>query len=232
MSDEKGQSTRRYSTFSLEMKVASVFLVVVGILGVVFGARGMFANLRRPFLAQLSYSGPAYLTLGEREAARVEQQKQQDTDGDGLNDYDELNVYRTSPYLIDTDSDGVEDGIELTGGADPTCPEGQVCDRGFASATALDTTPRRISSQPTLGIDTKNIESVTELGEALASKTPAELRVILESTGIEKSILDGLSDADVVAVFQLAFTEAEESGVLEALVGQLPDEVSAPPVEP
>lgn len=36
-----------------------------------------------------------------------------DSDGDGLNDGDELNVSRTSPSLADTDGDGVNDGDEV-----------------------------------------------------------------------------------------------------------------------
>lgn len=36
-----------------------------------------------------------------------------DTDGDGLNDSDELNVYNTNPVLSDTDNDGINDGTEI-----------------------------------------------------------------------------------------------------------------------
>jgi hypothetical protein len=32
--------------------------------------------------------------------------KTKDTDGDGLSDWDEIHVYKTSPYLEDTDGDG------------------------------------------------------------------------------------------------------------------------------
>jgi hypothetical protein len=36
-----------------------------------------------------------------------------DTDGDGLNDSDELNIYSTNPVFSDTDNDGLEDGTEV-----------------------------------------------------------------------------------------------------------------------
>jgi len=43
-----------------------------------------------------------------------------DTDGDGLIDGDELNVYGTSPVLADSDADGLDDGDEITTfGSDP-----------------------------------------------------------------------------------------------------------------
>jgi hypothetical protein len=43
-----------------------------------------------------------------------------DSDGDGLSDEDEINVYGTSPYDADTDGDGVQDGQEVADGTDPT----------------------------------------------------------------------------------------------------------------
>ena len=36
-----------------------------------------------------------------------------DTDGDSINDYDEINKYKTDPSSNDTDRDGVLDNIEL-----------------------------------------------------------------------------------------------------------------------
>ena len=42
-----------------------------------------------------------------------------DTDGDGLNDGDEVNKYHTNPLLADTDGDGIPDGVEVTTGTNP-----------------------------------------------------------------------------------------------------------------
>ena len=42
-----------------------------------------------------------------------------DTDGDGLNDGDELVVYGTNPLSADTDGDGYSDGTEVQWGTDP-----------------------------------------------------------------------------------------------------------------
>lgn len=43
-----------------------------------------------------------------------------DSDGDGLNDYDEIYVYLTDPLSADTDEDGISDGDEVnTYGTDP-----------------------------------------------------------------------------------------------------------------
>jgi hypothetical protein len=50
-----------------------------------------------------------------------------DTDGDGLNDGDEVNVHGTNPLIADTDGDGLGDGDEyLIFGTDPLNPDSDV----------------------------------------------------------------------------------------------------------
>ena len=51
----------------------------------------------------------------ERVGARIHK----DTDGDGISDYDELNIFYTDPNKGDTDEDGILDGNELIYGKDP-----------------------------------------------------------------------------------------------------------------
>jgi outer membrane protein OmpA-like peptidoglycan-associated protein len=47
----------------------------------------------------------------------------QDTDGDNLTDYDEVMVYKTSPIKADTDGDGLNDGEEIARKTDPLNPD-------------------------------------------------------------------------------------------------------------
>lgn len=61
------------------------------------------------------------------EGFEIEALKNKDTDGDDLSDYDEVYIYKTSPYLKDTDSDSYDDKTEVTTGNDPLCPKGQIC---------------------------------------------------------------------------------------------------------
>lgn len=42
-----------------------------------------------------------------------------DSDGDGISDFDELNLYQTDPSSPDTDNDGINDGIEIIKGFNP-----------------------------------------------------------------------------------------------------------------
>lgn len=45
--------------------------------------------------------------------------KFKDSDGDGLSDYDEINIFGSDPYDADSNSDGVEDGEAVLNGRDP-----------------------------------------------------------------------------------------------------------------
>ena len=45
-----------------------------------------------------------------------------DSDGDGLSDSAEVEIYGSDPYRADSDSDGIADGVEATDGTDPTDP--------------------------------------------------------------------------------------------------------------
>lgn len=45
-----------------------------------------------------------------------------DSDGDGVSDFDEENIYFTDPNNPDTDNDGINDGIEIIRGFDPLNP--------------------------------------------------------------------------------------------------------------
>jgi hypothetical protein len=42
-----------------------------------------------------------------------------DTDKDGLSDYDEVSIYKTDPFVADTDDDGYIDGAEILSGYNP-----------------------------------------------------------------------------------------------------------------
>lgn len=48
-----------------------------------------------------------------------------DSDGDGLTDSDEVNIYFTNPNEADSDGDGVNDDVEIAYGTNPNTPDNQ-----------------------------------------------------------------------------------------------------------
>ena len=59
-----------------------------------------------------------------------------DSDKDGLSDDEELFIYKTNPYLADSDLDGYNDHQELVGGFDPSGP-GRLADPDIITAANL-----------------------------------------------------------------------------------------------
>lgn len=116
--DESGYRRR----FSREQKMGLVFLLCVGLLTISLGALQMRNTIYGPFVTRADSQDDTAIFLGEDEKLQ-----QIDTDRDGLNDYEELHFYSTSPYLPDTDSDGASDKSEIDRGTDPLCTPGNAC---------------------------------------------------------------------------------------------------------
>ena len=76
-----------------------------------------------------------------------------DTDGDGVTDFDELNLYNTDPENADTDNDGFTDGAEIIRGFDPLDDE----------AEAIITYQSPNDSLAVVQSDLLSVESVTPL---------------------------------------------------------------------
>lgn len=113
----------RTSENSREKLLAAVFLLL-GITTFVFGYFSISKAITSPFSGERDFH---VKTAEEQEQERVAGLKETDTDKDSVNDYDELYVFRTSPFLADSDSDGLADGDEIASGSDPNCPKGKTC---------------------------------------------------------------------------------------------------------
>lgn len=145
----------------------------------------------------------------------------QDSDLDGLDDYSELNVYGTSPYLEDTDSDGIWDKQEILNGQDPLCPQGQDC---YSAGTKPDPlsqigVPSDDFSYEDLGInDMLSLESELLSGE-----------VDLSSLGIDspelQQMFDQLQSFKNVGVSQLPAEQTNQA--INQLQQMQPDQIRA-----
>lgn len=186
-----------------EQKVGLSFVIVCGIGALVLGGLYVWRHMAIPFV--IDYEGPKLLVGEEEEAVAVAKEKSTDTDGDTISDYDEKNIYGTSAFLADTDSDGLRDDIEITSGQDPNCATGQTCDDFFEDENAMrddgtsntfleDVEPPTPPTTET-GLDA---DAVTKLREL----PTAEVRKILIEAGAEPEKINVLTDEEVQELYQ------------------------------
>lgn len=209
-------------TFDRRHKVGLGLLVVAMITIVIIWYVQLRQNIITPLYGNnTSNQNTAVLSQEQQTQSDL---RSKDTDGDGLNDWDELNLYKTSPYLADTDSDSFSDKQEIESGNDPTCPEGQSCvvsttpsstnsDSSFESSTLENLLNQNSSGTQTQTNTNASSTSTTNtslsaeeknaLREALGENAqPADLRKLLLQAGMEQKTLDSLTDEQIVTTFQ------------------------------
>jgi len=184
MPDEKEQAI----VLSKEQKIGFVLLSVFAVLAIGLGAMQIRNTMYAPFALNNEIPVSLKDQINDVEALHF-----RDTDLDGLNDFDELYVYSTSPYLADTDSDGIADKTEIEQGKNPNCAEGKDC------AGAIMNVSTMISS----GVDTSSI-SVQDPGAPPADfnamlSDPVQVRKMLRDAGVDEAVLSKFSDAELVA---------------------------------
>ncbi|MDP2708988.1 MAG: hypothetical protein Q8O93_03000 [bacterium] len=182
-------------------KIAAASLAVFAVLIIVLWTAQLKNNIYGPF----DNKTPANQIAGQP-ADSAAALKNKDTDGDGLSDYDELNLYGTSPYLADTDSDGLSDGQEIKGGTDPNCPAGRTCaggaliEEGGGDSAAEDTLNSLLGQFG--AADQASPEAAPSLDsgqiDILQNMDAAGLRALLLQAGMDKATLDKISDADLM----------------------------------
>jgi hypothetical protein len=196
---------------SKNQKIAATSLAVFAVFILVLWFVQLRNNIYGPFNAPAGQNQVASEAQNSDEAL-----KNKDTDSDGLSDWDELNVYKTSPYLEDSDGDGYKDGEEIKKNFDPNCPQGRTCtggslieqEGGQASATASSTLNSLLNqfgatnpanlSNPTSGSANLNSSQL----DALKNIDAASLRQLLLQNGMDKTTLDKISDANLLKSFQ------------------------------
>ncbi len=204
-----------------EQKIAFALLVFLGFGGIVFGFRSFGSQLYRPIQLQIAkyYTGQDILGSDVADAKAMEESKKKDTDADGLSDYDELYVYRTSPYLKDSDSDTTDDKTEVFSGTDPNCPVGKNCSSG-GEETGASTSPEGILGETSgkegiLATSETQFQSPEEAENFFKSASIQEIRAALLRSGITQAEVDQISDADLQKMFDAAVAQSASEGTFE-----------------
>lgn len=180
--------------------------------------RSLFAEARQLYAVQQNTQAEAQGVESPSEKSLLELQSE-DTDGDTISDFDELYVHTTSPYLADSDSDGVNDAEELAADEDPNCPTGATCEQqrssGSQTATAAEQAFSEFNPDNTLPLDTNGDVDMDQL------------RQILTDQGVPQELLDQTSDEDLVEIFEESSALVEQGGNAIVNVKEQADQIRA-----
>ena len=211
------------SALKAEQKVAFALLLFLGFGGAYFGFRSFGANLDRPIQIQFAkyYTGETNISLLGDDEAEFDELKKKDTDLDGIMDYDELYIYKTSPYLADSDSDGFDDKMEVFSGNDPNCPKGISCGGAVEvkdkaeSVKTVDSESSTIDAAQTGKLEFDTSEDVKDFfGQASLE----DIRAALLESGLTEDQVAAIDDATLKNMFNQAIDEAATTGALDTLI--------------
>ncbi|MCK4744765.1 hypothetical protein KAS41_01765 [Candidatus Parcubacteria bacterium] len=194
-----------------------IFLLVIGISALILGFLRFNATINSAFNAS-GTDNKNFTGYEEKELQEILNQQNSDTDQDGLSDYDEINIYSTSPYLEDTDSDGYSDMQEINEKENPNCPRGQDC--GAMNGSELEDSAVGISdlenysdflNQLQPPPENQNSSGSSGTGEAekilSGSASAEEIRQMLSQAGIPLEEMEKISDADLIKMYYETIAE-------------------------
>lgn len=208
--------TRKIDRASLWVLVGIVFFIVIGgalqLRSHLFFTEKNLVAVREEITANSDSETDENSVEGDLESLQ-----QQDTDNDGLNDFEEQYVYNTSIYLVDTDSDGASDFAEVQNGANPNCADGNVCvTLGTADTSTVTSTA------------TGQEEANAQYSDILAAQsgptsvphpddiTAEELRDLLVELGATPEDIAEVTDEQLLAEYRLAYEGQSSEGTVSA----------------
>ena len=135
----------------------------------------------------------------------------QDTDIDGLSDYDEIFVYDIDPIVADSDNDGIDDGSEIKLGLDPNSaathgvPDGEYkmdqaigADNGILSSINTEESPYSLSIEMKTNGDMEKEISVVNSGYSNVIENDAMI-----GASLDISVSDFCDPEDIVLKYDI-----------------------------
>lgn len=223
MTDENN-NFRAPGKFSRAQKFGVAGLAVLGFLVVLGWGFDLVQRIQSPIQGNVAVSpdnSRPNSSCPDGDCSQEEELRNKDTDGDGLSDWEELNVHDTSPYLEDTDGDGIMDGEEVERGSDPNCPQGRDCNNSqpfvdeevevendLSDDSSISTSTTSATGIPQGGTPDLNLEATSsqdkaELEEIMQGEgDPDTLREMLLQSGMNKEMLDQVSDEELMESYE------------------------------
>lgn len=207
-----------FSHLNKGQKTALAVLAFFAFIVLIFGIMNIRSGIYGPFQPKTSVKNDTVANTcadGSCNDISADQLKNKDTDNDGLSDYDEINFYKTSPYLEDSDGDGYSDKEEIENNKDPNCPVGRDCDTNVLLNAEADLTNPGVANNIDLeeleALNQSKLNSTSTQSEISLSDIDAPtLRQMLLEAGMEKALLDQISDQDLLATFQETLAEENQ----------------------
>lgn len=203
--DETGGGEIRHM---LNPKLVFGSILFFGVFTLIYGGFKIWKDIQSPSLAQEQSRQTLQQQIANTQlsAPTDAELRERDTDGDGLNDWDELNRYGTSPYLKDSDGDSYSDKTEIDSKNDPNCPRGQNCRVGAFTPPAT-TSPQSFFSE----LLPPAPEAQATPPPDLANMTPQQLRDLLLKTGeVTKEQLDQIDDAALMQMYRETLSQQQQ----------------------
>lgn len=207
-----------------EQKISVCLLGVCGVLVVGLSFYRLQANVIEPFLVDNNSIAASKMIIGQTPADLEALQKRTDTDGDGLSDWDEANIYHTNPNLRDSCGDGVLDNIRVVTGKNISCPtkavgiEVRPVTNGDAAATGTSLSPGenvqtlypQLPAGDAAALINQNATTTNSLPlfagatpDAPLPRDPASIRAALAGK-VDDALLKKISDPDLLKLYDEA----------------------------
>jgi hypothetical protein len=226
---ENGSIRMRWKKLNTEQKIAIIALVIGASFIFVISALRVRHGVYAPFLVSISEYQEKRDLIKDPIAEREALLKRIDTDGDGLSDWSEINVYKTSPYLWSTAGDNIPDNVKIARGENPLCKSGEECTIGALNINLPTTTlpfdvavnqdPAGLLNDVLMGTapGSNSYQNMAvdagidlETMKSQIPKDPAVLRdAILQTGKVTKEDLDNISDEDLLKLINEAMAELE-----------------------
>ncbi|MCC7357780.1 hypothetical protein IT408_04765 [Candidatus Uhrbacteria bacterium] len=220
----------RWRMLTREQQISVVVLMICGGCAITLSLFRIQASIKEPFLVRKDTLLTAKKILGPSDQQKLEKEQRTDTDGDGLSDWDEVNVYKTNPNLRDSCGDGMPDNIRIASGLDVTCT-------GVPVGQPIDTSNLKQENtlSPTVGLPNEGIQNGLQNNAIENSKTfqanqvpknlvqqmlPRDPKVIRQmlAGNVDAAKLQAMSDDELLKLYDSAM-----SGVAPEIPVPVPD---------
>jgi len=204
-------------------KGQQILLVVFSVAGALTFGLSLYRisySIRAPFLIDTQEIYKAKELIGLTQAEEIAKQKRLDTDGDGLSDWDEENVYNTNPNSRDSCGDGLPDNVRVLSGKNLVC--GQAGNLDFSDLNYSSSTFDFLSTdQPAVNDNQDQLflaqlaasgTGMTEDSSGASSnlpRNPVMIRQLLKGQ-ITDEELNSLSDEQLLEYYDIAMTELKQ----------------------